>query len=390
MAFNDPGHVHAVSDVNMNGKPFSYVYDANGNMIQGPDLTDPSAAGTRTIDYNADNMPVRITTGASGVTDIVYDGENKRAKKTTAGKSTLYVSEDFEIIGGAPVKYIFAGNLRVAEVSSSGVLYYHKDHLGSTTVMTDAAGIPREQTEHLPFGGSRNPDGGMISSYKFTDQELDKESGLYNYDARLYDPVVGQFISADRIIPKVYDPQTLNRFAYTRNNPLKYNDPDGHVYQLAIPAAISAFDYAASTTLGITIGVAIGQFSSNVFLNDSDEKSNPYSDLTDDQLAKAEKSYGDLIKEHENKLDDYINDPDAYDHLGKLQNASPEIRDKIVEGRINALEKDIKKQKNELEKIQEEKNNREQQGSDESNQEQGNNDDHEENSGEENGGQPES
>jgi filamentous hemagglutinin len=87
----------------------------------------------------------------------------------------------------------------------------------------------------------------------------------------LYDPVVGQFISADRIIPKVYDPQTLNRFAYTRNNPLKYNDPDGHVYQLAIPAAISAFDYAASTTLGITIGVAIGQFSSDVFFSDTQQ-----------------------------------------------------------------------------------------------------------------------
>jgi hypothetical protein len=51
---------------------------------------------------------------------------------------------------------------------------------------------------------------------------------LYNYDARLYDPVVGRFISADSVVPNVYDPQSLNRYAYCVNNPLIYTDPSGH------------------------------------------------------------------------------------------------------------------------------------------------------------------
>lgn len=68
----------------------------------------------------------------------------------------------------------------------------------------------------------------MVSNYKFTDQEHDPETGLYNYDARLYDPIVGKFLSADYLIPNWYDPQLSNRYAYTRNNPLKYVDPDGH------------------------------------------------------------------------------------------------------------------------------------------------------------------
>lgn len=62
----------------------------------------------------------------------------------------------------------------------------------------------------------------------YTDQELDKESGLYNYDARLYDPIVGRFISADSVVSDLYDPQSLNRYAYCVNNPLIYTDPSGH------------------------------------------------------------------------------------------------------------------------------------------------------------------
>ena len=48
----------------------------------------------------------------------------------------------------------------------------------------------------------------------------------------MYDPVIALFISADSIIPDLYDPQSLNRYTYCRNNPLKYVDPDGHAYDL--------------------------------------------------------------------------------------------------------------------------------------------------------------
>ncbi len=66
------------------------------------------------------------------------------------------------------------------------------------------------------------------------------------------------FISPDSLLPNIYDPQQLNRFAYTRNNPLKYTDPIGHIPALAIPVAIFAFDYAASTALGVTLGIVVG------------------------------------------------------------------------------------------------------------------------------------
>ena len=62
----------------------------------------------------------------------------------------------------------------------------------------------------------------------YTDQELDTETGLYNYDARMYDPLIGRFISPDSMVPDLYDPQSLNRYSYCRNNPLIYTDPTGH------------------------------------------------------------------------------------------------------------------------------------------------------------------
>ena len=64
--------------------------------------------------------------------------------------------------------------------------------------------------------------------YTFTGQEDDDELGLYNYKARLYDPVLGRFISPDSIVPNPEDPQSFNRYSYCLNNPLKYTDPSGH------------------------------------------------------------------------------------------------------------------------------------------------------------------
>jgi hypothetical protein len=50
------------------------------------------------------------------------------------------------------------------------------------------------------------------------------------YGARYYLPTLRRFISADTVVPGAGNPQALNRFAYTVNNPLKYIDPTGHMF----------------------------------------------------------------------------------------------------------------------------------------------------------------
>ena len=84
----------------------------------------------------------------------------------------------------------------------------------------------------LPYGAPRPdyPTGSVPTDYRFTGQRSEEASlgSLYDYGARFYSSSLGRFLSADTIVPSPGNPQSLNRYAYTLNNPLKYIDPSGH------------------------------------------------------------------------------------------------------------------------------------------------------------------
>jgi RHS repeat-associated protein len=176
-----------------------------------------SAPG-KTINYNYDNMPKAI----NGTT-FVYDSSGQRVKKN----STVYIGKLYECTSGTCIKYIFAGGNRVAMKTGSSVYYNHTDHLGSTNVITDKDVIVKEEDYYLSFGKTRGTDT-WFSKRKFTGQEKDQETGLYYYGARYYDPAVGRFISPDSIVSDPINPQSLNRYTYVLNNPLRYTDPTGY------------------------------------------------------------------------------------------------------------------------------------------------------------------
>ena len=83
-------------------------------------------------------------------------------------------------------------------------------------------------------------------------------------------------------------------------------------------------------------------------------RSELYQRMTIRQLEKARRSYQALIEEHEKKLAEYIANPDAYDKQGTLQRAAPELRQRIIDGRIRQLQEQIRKQRGELDKIDQE------------------------------------
>ena len=123
--YNDANHPHAVTDIDLNGTNRSFSYDLNGNMTAGYDLTDPAAVISRGITYTVDNMPDSITRGAVA-TNFTYDGDGRRVKKTAGSNTTVYVNDLYETINAAAVKYIFAGNLRIAKITGIRVLGAHK------------------------------------------------------------------------------------------------------------------------------------------------------------------------------------------------------------------------------------------------------------------------
>ena len=252
--------LHGPKRVEVAGIDYEIAYDPNGNMVRMPDTSGTSGVRERYIAYNADNMPTRISYageivdtnqgGASerntprgcfigtahaqsyapATVELLYDGNGRRVVKRTHGTQlTFYVSGHFEVRDGAETKYIFAGSMRIAKVTAAGPHFFHKDHLGSSTLVTDyAEGKAVESADFLPFGVQRSHSGANIAKHKYTDQEEDAETGLYNYNARLYDPALGLFITPDTLVGNPYDPQNLNRYTYARNNPLTFIDPSGH------------------------------------------------------------------------------------------------------------------------------------------------------------------
>ncbi len=227
----DTTRKHAVANINFNGNDYAYTYDGNGNMTAGPDFTDPTQTATRAISYNADNLPTNIawTKAATVTSAFTYDGSGTRVKKAIQGGSTTwYIGSHYEKKDSTYTKYIFAGSTRIAKVTTSGYHILHSDHLGSSTIITESSGGVVESTEYNPFGTTRSHSGATLTNYKYTDQELDPETGLYNYGARYYDPMIGRFISPDPIVQAPFNPQSLNRYSYCVNNPLKYVDPSGY------------------------------------------------------------------------------------------------------------------------------------------------------------------
>jgi RHS repeat-associated protein len=92
------------------------------------------------------------------------------------------------------------------------------------------------------FGECRFSTGTIPTDKLFTGQRLDS-TGLYYYGARYYDPEIGRFISADIIVSNPANPQSLNRYSYCLNNPLKYVDPTGHEVIIGGTNVTSFYNY---------------------------------------------------------------------------------------------------------------------------------------------------
>ena len=136
-------------------------------------------------------------------------------------------------------RFVFLNGHIVARRDSStgNVYYFYSDHLGSMGVVTDSLGETIEnESDYYPYGGERVITTSLSDEhYKFTGKERDSESGLDMFGARYYSSNIGRFMTPDwsptpEAIPygELSNPQSLNRYAYVKNNPTTLTDPDGH------------------------------------------------------------------------------------------------------------------------------------------------------------------
>ena len=113
--------------------------------------------------------------------------------------------------------------------------FYHSDHLGSTSYVTDANGEVSQHVEYVPFGEVFIE--GLSSSAKlntpfiFNGKELDEETGLYYYGARYYDPRTSLWLSTD---PMELKYPNVSTYAYCLNNPILRMNQDAGKSEIRI------------------------------------------------------------------------------------------------------------------------------------------------------------
>jgi RHS repeat-associated protein len=241
-------------------------YDSRGNLTAASASTNSLGAT-----FDAENRQIQSVSTVGGNTTTVnygYDGNGQRVSKAiSGGATTTYV---YDALGHLAAEYSTATN------PDSGTQYLTDDPLGSTRLITTGTTSPSffSRSDYLPFGQEIPTSWGSRTAYapdpsetlKFTGKERDQETGLDFFEARYFSSAQGRFTSADEFkggivdpftgldvetntaLPyaDITDPQTLNKYGYVRNSPLRYVDPDGHGLSDAIQETING---AISATL---------------------------------------------------------------------------------------------------------------------------------------------
>lgn len=112
--------------------------------------------------------------------------------------------------------------------------FYHQDHLGSSSVLTDVYGSLVHEDSFYPFGVIRNDyvSRSAKDAYTFTQKESDSESDVAYFETRYLNNSLGRFVSVDSLtstaaMTRYYNPQKINPYSYVESRPLMSVDPQG-------------------------------------------------------------------------------------------------------------------------------------------------------------------
>ena len=226
------------------GRKLLYGYDNFGNQTSKavPGATDKS--WTQTWDYENRLIKVEKIKGSERKTvAFKYDPFGRRIEKnletvvndlTKTSKWTYVYDNDniaLEIYtppSGPDEKTFYTHgpgtDEHLALERGGSFYYYHADSLGSIGKITDAGKNIVQSYSYDSFGMVTPANNTFRNCYTYTGREWDKETGLYYYRARYYDPMEGRFISKD---PIGFDGGDFVLYGYVRNKPINHKDPKG-------------------------------------------------------------------------------------------------------------------------------------------------------------------
>ena len=127
------------------------------------------------------------------------------------------------------------------DTTKEETFFYHSDHLGSTSYITDDKANITQYDAYLPYGELLVDEHSSSEElpYKFNGKEIDEETGLYYYGARYMDPKISMWLGVDPMIEKYPE---ISPYIYCHNNPIVLIDPDGRQSKVP-PTIIQIIDY---------------------------------------------------------------------------------------------------------------------------------------------------
>lgn len=229
-AYNSTSKPYAVTDVTL----------SNNNLT----------LGTQTVSYTSFNRPNTISDNGYSAS-FTYNSEYDRVRTVMKqGSQTVltryYMGGCYEadvLPNGTVTERLYlngdyySGTSVLVKQNSSSLYYIGRDHLGSITHVINSNGTVIQELSYDAWGRLRNPQTNEVYAIGseptlflgrgYCGHEHLTEMGLINMNARLYDPLLGRFLSPDPFVQLPDLAQNYNRYSYCLNNPLMYVDKDG-------------------------------------------------------------------------------------------------------------------------------------------------------------------
>lgn len=261
---------------------YRYFYDDEGNMIRRTvevQSDDSDLVGSyRVFDWDHRNRLVAVTdySPTDAITQEVtyrYDALNRRIAKSVDGGLTYFIYDREDVIldyadpdgeGGADPtinqRYLHGPGIDqvLAQENGGGAQWLLSDHLGTTRDIVDTRGGVLNRISFDGLGNVlRQTQGSVETRYLFTGREFDSEIGLTYFRARLYDPIIGRFITEDPVGQNGNDD---NRYRYVANAPTRWIDPTGLIFESpwdAANVAAGAASLGANVAAGNYVGAGV-------------------------------------------------------------------------------------------------------------------------------------
>lgn len=257
MSYNDGAHPYQITSLTAisSGLVANRSQSVSYTCYNRPSvLSEGGRSAAFTYNGDGDRVKMYVANGSSQVLTRYYIGGRYEFDQTPSGtKERLYLGGDAY---SAPMVY-------QRENGGSWTVYnIGRDYLGNITQIATASGTLVAEYSYDPWGRLRNPstlaiyapgsEPELFLGRGFTGHEHLAWFGLVNMNARLYDPLLGRFLSPDPYVQAPDFTQNFNRYSYALNNPLRFTDTSGELFgiddaliAISIGAIIGAINGAA-------------------------------------------------------------------------------------------------------------------------------------------------